>query len=50
MAINKSNKISHPLHLHMQSSLDHLTLDETSGQAADIIWMDNDPAAHCMHH
>ena len=41
------------LHAHMQASLNHLTLDESSGQVADIRWdiqTDNDPATHCMHH
>ena len=34
----------------MQALLGHLTLDEASGQAADVGWdiqTDNDPATHC---
>ena len=36
----------------MQASLGHLTLDDASGQAADVGWdiQTDNPATHCMHH
>ena len=35
---NAQQKLKNSLHAHIQASLDHLTLVETCGQAADIGW------------